>query len=243
VIEGYRIEQIANVFADGRLVKFKKADFLNYAEHPDQLPDKAKYPLLQYIHQGYSMEGLLFATTYEVPVQSTAQDVIDMMLQQTSDIVTQNNLVSLAQQHQYQNVYQLISLASIVERETGNETINYRPQIASVYWNRLFVALTYETVGFLDADPTSQYGRDTANPPTQYWLPIDNVHIDGPYNTYDNKGLPPTPICSPSLASLAAAASPAKTNYLYFYASTDGMNYFASTQAGIDALQALHPVK
>jgi UPF0755 protein len=244
IIEGYRIEQIAALLGDGRLVKFKKDDFLNYAEHPDQFPDKAKYPLLQDIPQGYGMEGLLFATTYEIPVQSTAQDVINIMLQETDTVITQNNLDQIAKQHQYKNVYDLINLASIVERETGNEATDYRPQIASVYWNRLFVALTYETVGFMNADPTSQYGRDTANPPTKYWLPIDNVHIDGPYNTYDNtKGLPPTPICSPGLASLQAAAAPAKTDYLYFYASTDGKDYFAATNAEINQLQAQHPVR
>lgn len=243
IVEGYRIEQIARVLNDGNLVKFKKADFLNYAEHPNQFPDKAKYPLLRAIPQGDSMEGLLFATTYEIPVQSTAQDVINLMLQETDSILAQNNIEQIATQHQYKNVYDLINLASIIERETGNEKIDYRPQIASVYWNRLFKALTYETVGFLNADPTSQYGRDTANPPTRYWLPIDNVHIDGPYNTYDNQGLPPTPICSPSLASLNAAAAPANTNYLYFFSSKDGKDYFAATNAEFNQLQAEHPVR
>ena len=243
IIEGYRLEQIAAVLGDGRLVKFKKSDFLNFAEHPDQFPDKAKYPLLQDIPQGYGMEGLLFATTYEIPVQSTAQDVINIMLQETNTVIAQNNLEQIAKQHQYQNVYQLINLASIIERETGDEAIDYRPQIASVYWNRLFNP-NDETVGFLNADPTSQYGRDTANPPAKYWVPIDNVHIDGPYNTYDNtKGLPPTPICSPSLAALQAAAAPAKTNYYYFYASTDGKDYFAATNAEFNQLQQAHPVR
>jgi UPF0755 protein len=243
IVEGYRIEQIARVLDDGKLVKFKKGDFLRYAQHPDQFPDKAKYPLLQAIPQGGSMEGLLFATTYEVLVQSTALDVINLMLQQTNTVLAQNKLEQIAREHQYKNVYDLINLASIVERETGNETVNYRPQIASVYWNRLFKALTYETVGFLNADPTSQYGRDSANTPAAYWKPIADPHIDSLYNTYDNKGLPPTPICSPSLASLKAAAAPADTNYLYFFASTDGKNYFAADLATFEKLKAQHPVK
>jgi UPF0755 protein len=242
IVEGYRIEQMATKLADGRLVKFKKNEFLNFAQHPNQFPDKAKYPILQEIPQGYGMEGLLFATTYEVPVQSTAQDVINLMLQQTETILTQNNLEQIAKDHHYDNVYQLINLASIVERETGNETVNYRPQIASVYWNRLFLP-NNETAGFLNADPTSQYGRDSTNPPTTYWGAIADVHIGSPYNTYDNKGLPPTPICSPSLASLKAAAAPASTNYLYFFASTDGKDYFAATNAEFIQLQAEHPVR
>src|SRR5579859_4343721 len=138
IVEGHRIEQMANLLNDGKLVKFNKDDFLNYTQHPDQFPDQAKYALLQALpqtcgpnnNQKCSMEGLLFATTYEIPVQSTAQDVINLMLQETQTILDQNNLAQIAQQHQYQNVYDLINLASIVERETGNQTIDYRPQIA-----------------------------------------------------------------------------------------------------------------
>jgi UPF0755 protein len=243
IVEGYRIEQIANVFAkDNKLVKFKKDEFLNYAHHPDTFPDKEKHSLLQYIPQDYGMEGLLFATTYEAPVQSTAQDIINLMLKMTEDTISKNNLEQIAKQHQYQNVYEMINLASVVERETGNEkTTNYRPQIASVYWNRIFKQ-NDETVGLLNADPTSQYGRDTANPPSKYWSPIDDPHIDSPYNTYDNKGLPPTPICSPGLASLQAAANPADTNYYFFFAAKDGKNYFASTLAEFEQLKAEHPV-
>jgi UPF0755 protein len=243
IVEGYRIEQIALKLDDKRLVKFNKDEFLNYAANPAQFPDQANYPLLQDIPQGYGMEGLLFATTYEIPVQSTARDVINLMLQQTNTILAQNKLEQIARQHQYKKVYDLITLASIVERETGNETTDYRPQIASVYWNRLFKGLTAETAGFLDADPTSQYGRDSTSPPSTYWKPIDDVHIDSPYNTYDNQGLPPTPICSPGLASLMAAAAPENTDYLYFFASTDGNDYFAPDLATFEQLKAQHPVK
>ncbi len=243
IVEGYRIEQMARVLADGRLVKFKEDEFLNYTQHPDQFPDKKKYALLQELPQGGSMEGLLFATTYEVPVESTALDVINLMLQQTETVLRQNNLEQIAKQHQYKSVYDLINLASIIERETGNEVIDYRAQIASVYWNRLFKALTYETVGFLNADPTLQYGRDTLDPPARYWQPLTDTALDSPYNTYQNKGLPPTPICSPSLASLKAAATPADTNYLYFFASTDGKDYFAPDLATFENLKTQHPVK
>ena len=241
IVEGYRIEQIARVFNDKRLVKFNKANFLNDTANLD-LFDKAKYPFLQYVPAGYNMEGLLFATTYEIPVQSTAEDVINLMLQQTQSILQQNNLEQIAKQHQYQNVYDLINLASIVERETGNETTDYRPQIASVYWNRLFKP-NNETAGLFNADPTLQYGRDTLNPPDHYWQPLTDTNVGSPYNTYQNKGLPPTPICSPSLASLKAAAAPADTNYLYFFASTDGNNYFAPDMATFERLKAEHPIR
>jgi UPF0755 protein len=242
--EGYRLEQIASFLDDKRLVNFKKDDFLNYTQHPDQFPDKAKYPLLQQLPGDHGMEGLLFATTYDIPVRSTAQDVINQMLRQTETLLTQNNLEQLAKQYQYKNVYELINLASIVERETAKKEDG--PKIASVYWNRIFKP-NDETVGLLNADPTLQYIRDTNNPPDRYWQPLDddpaNILPDSLYNTYNNPGLPPTPICSPSLDSLLAAATPANTDYYYFFASTDGNDYFAPDLATFERLKAEHPVK
>jgi UPF0755 protein len=242
--EGYRIEQIASFFDDKRLVDFKKDDFLNYAQHPDQFPDHAKYPLLQEIPKGYGMEGLLFATTYDIPVHSSARDVINQMLRQTESLLTQNNLAQAAKEGQYANIYALIDLASIVERETAKKEDG--PKIASVYWNRIFKP-NDETVSLLNADPTIQYIRDTNNPPDRYWQPLAddpaNIFPDSPYNTYNNPGLPPTPICSPSLDSLLAVAKPADTNYYYFFASTDGNDYFAPDLATFERLKAEHPVK
>jgi UPF0755 protein len=241
IVEGFRIEQIARLLSDGRLVKFKKDEFLNYTQHPDQFPDQAKYPLLQNIPQNHGMEGLLFATTYEIPVQSTAQDVINLMLQQTQTVLDQNKLEQVARAHQYHSVYELINLASIVEREIGNQATDYRSQIAGVYWNRIFKP-NDETVGMLNADPTLQYARDTLDPPKRYWQPLTDTDIASPYNTYKNQGLPPTPICSPGLSTLKAAAAPANSNYYYFFTSKDGNDYFAQNLQEFETLKQQHPV-
>jgi UPF0755 protein len=241
--EGYRLEQIANAFdqATPKLVNFKKSDFLDYARNIGHFPDKTNHPILQLVPAGDSMEGLLFPSTYEVPVGSTARDVINQLLKQMEDMIQQNHLDTLAQQHHYQNVYQLVNLASIIERETG--TASNRPNIASVYWNRLFQP-NNQTVGLLQADPTVQYARDTANPPQQYWKPLNddpkNIAPNSSWNTYVNKGIPPTPICSPGLASLMAAANPPSTSYYYFFASKDGNTYFAKTLAEFQQLESEH---
>lgn len=241
--EGYRIEQIANAFdqATPRLVNFKKSEFLDYVKNIDHFSDKGNYPILQDVPSGNSMEGLLFPSTYEVPVDSTARDAVNQLLKQMGDVIQQDHLDTLAQQHHYQNVYQLINLASIVERETGKAAS--RNNIASVYWNRQFQA-NNETVGFLNADPTVQYARDSQNPPQKYWATLNddpkNIAANSPWNSYVNKGLPPTPICSPGLASLLAAANPPSTNYYYFFASKDGNTYFAKTQAEFLQLESEH---
>ncbi len=243
--EGYRLEQIANAFdqATPKLVNFKKSEFLDYVKNINDFPDRANYPILQFVPAGDSMEGLLFPSTYEVPVGSTARDVVNQLLKEMEDTIQQNHLDTLAQQHQYQNVYELINLASIVERETGRP-VN-RQNIASVYWNRLFKA-NNQTAGLLNADPTVQYARDSQNPPQTYWGPLNddpkNIAADSSWNTYINKGLPPTPICSPGLASLLATANPPSTDYLYFFASKDGNTYFAKTNAEFLQLESEHPL-
>ncbi len=243
--EGHRLAQIANDFdqATPKLVNFKKSDFLEYTTHISDFPDKGNYPILQDIPSGDSMEGLLFPSTYEVPVDSNARDVIKLLLKEMEGMIQQNHLDTIAQQHHYQNVYQLITMASIVERETGKQA--NRGNIASVYWNRTFKP-NNETAGFLNADPTVQYARDSLNPPLKYWGALDdnpgNIAPNSLWNTYVAKGLPPTPICSPGLASLTAAANPPPTNYLYFFASKDGATYFARTNAEFEQLKSEHAI-
>src|SRR5260370_19586898 len=113
VIDGWRLEQIANQADSLGLTGFSKQDFLNYTHHPDQFPDKAKYPLLDKLT---SMEGLIFPDTYQIPVGYDTVKILDMMLDEMTQVVKDNNLVTMAQQHKM-TVYQLITLASIVQLE------------------------------------------------------------------------------------------------------------------------------
>ncbi len=236
ILEGWRIEQIANQFAHNDLAyppltKFNQQDFLKYTQHPTQFPDYGKYPILKSIPAGLGMEGLLFPDTYLVPVDSTARDVVNMMLKEFNDKVQQNNLVALAKQNKL-SLYQAVILASIVQREALFD--NDRPLVASVYWNRIYRP-NAETVGLLNADPTVQYARDSQPGTTTFWKPLQNsastIDPNSLWNTYTHTGFPPTPICSPGLASLLAAASPAKTDYYFFLSQNDGHNVYAKTAA------------
>jgi len=125
---------------------------------------------------------------------------------------------------------QILTLASIVEREA--KQASERPMIASVYLNRLAAKLP------LQADPTVQYAIATRDGPSaiayNYWkqdLTPTDLLIDSPFNTYQVPGLPPAPICNPGEASIRAVLQPAKTDYLYFVATTDGSgtHLFAKT--------------
>ncbi len=116
----------------------------------------------------------------------------------------------------------LVTLASIVEKEAGLDP--ERPLVAAVFANRLDRGIG------LYADPTVIYalkleGRWDGN------LRRGDLELDSPYNTYRYPGLPPSPICSPGLASLLAAAEPADVPYLYFVSRNDGSHVFAETLA------------
>ncbi len=237
--EGWRLEQMAKRFAGSGLVKFKEQDFLKYTRQVNTFPDYNKYPLVKMVPANQSMEGLLFPASYDIPVDADATKVIDLMLDAMVSNIQQNNMEQQAKQHQM-SVYQMLTLASIVEREAlypGD-----RGNIASVYWNRTFKP-SNETVGLLQADPTVQYARDSQKAPQQYWLPLQTGGVDtagdSPWNTYTHKGLPPTPICSPGLASITAAAAPPQTGYYYFFAykGGHGASKFAKTQQEFEQLK------
>jgi peptidoglycan lytic transglycosylase G len=235
--EGLRIEQDAQRLGAAGLPRFKTQEFLNYTKNPAQFPDAAKYPILKSIPSGDSMEGLLFPDTYLIPVNATARDVVNMMLTEFNAKVQQNHLELLAQKNRM-SLYQTVILASIVEREIIFD--KDRLLVASVYWNRIYRP-NAETVGLLDADPTVQYARDSQPGTTSYWRPLQyggaKIAPSSAWNTYVQKGFPPTPICSPGLASMIAASSPATTDYYFFLSKKDGTNVYAKTLAEFEADQ------
>jgi len=235
IAEDLRIEQVVQRLRAAGLPRFKTQEFLNYTRNPAQFPDAAKYQILTSIPSGDSMEGLLFPDTYLIPVNATTRDVVNMMLTEFNDKVQQNHLTVLAQQN-HMSLYQMVILASMVEREVIFD--KDRPLVASVYWNRIYRP-NAETVGLLDADPTVQYARDSQPGTTNYWKPLQDVGANivpkSPWNTYVNKGFPPTPICSPGLASMIAAAKPAMTDYYFFLSKKDGTNVYAKTLAEFEA--------
>ena len=112
---------------------------------------------------------------------------------------------------------ELLILASIVEKETGRA--DERGLVAGVFVNRLRIGMPLQT------DPTVIYGLGEAFDGN---LRKRDLLTDGPYNTYQRGGLPPTPIAMPSLAALQAAMNPAPTKALYFVARGDGSSVFST---------------
>lgn len=238
VKDGMRLEEIAQQGNKAGLSGFNEQDFLSWTHHPDTFPDAANYPILK---GKKSMEGLLFPDTYVLPVNDNTTQIVDVMLDEMVRAIQKNDLVALAQKHRLDE-YHLLILASIVQREAGSST--QMPLIAGIYWNRIF-APTSETRSFMDADPTVQYASDTGNPPSaqsRYWTPLKdvggNVDPTSPWNTYRFVGWPPTPVSSPNLKALLAAASPQQTSCYYFLTMKNGDLVCAKTLAEFQQLEA-----
>jgi UPF0755 protein len=164
------------------------------------------------------LEGYLFPDTYALPRRTTAEQLVDRMVSAFEKVFT-DDLRSAAAARGL-DVRELVTLASIVEKETGRE--DERTLVAAVYSNRLKIGMG------LQADPTVIYALDRAG---RYDgnLTRENMQYDSPYNTYRYAGLPPGPIASPGRASLEAAARPATAPYLYFVSRNDGSHAFATT--------------
>ncbi|HVA85919.1 MAG TPA: endolytic transglycosylase MltG [Candidatus Saccharimonadales bacterium] len=248
--EGLRLEQITaklqTLTTQKPALQMNPQDFYNIVKHP---PAEllAAYPWLQ-LPKGASLEGYLGAATYQVKPDISAEafvrDLLDTFYQQVGpDRMNVPRSRGLT-------FYQVLSLASIVEQEAVLDS--ERPLIAGVYQNRLNRKM------LLDADPTVIYANDTvelAALPFDQWqlfsfwnvpkaTSMTSVRVPADlagYQTYQNVGLIPGPICTPTSASIDAALNPnTKTGYLYFLARNDGSHSHAFAKTNAEQIANMH---
>jgi UPF0755 protein len=163
-----------------------------------------------------SLEGYLFPDTYQVVKGTRVEELLGRMVQRFRDKVGTADVVARAEQRGL-SLHQLLTLASIVEKETA--LAEERPIIARVFLNRLDRDMP------LQADPTVSYAvAKEGRAPTR-----DDLQVDHPYNTYRNRGLPPGPIGSPGRSAVEAVLDPADVPYLYFVAIDDRAHQFSTT--------------
>jgi UPF0755 protein len=217
--EGLRLEQVAAVVA--AQTSIPQDDFLALVTTGWQEVGFT-FDFLVDLPPTTTLEGFLFPETYRLPEDGTAVDLLRRMLETFDERVTPEMRTAAA--NHGLNVYELVTLASIVEREVVLD--EERPLVAGVYHNRL------EADWFLGACPTVQYALGDVD---DWWpsLTLDDLELDSPYNTYRNLGLPPGPLCSPGLASIQSSAYPADTDYYFFLVDCtkdDGSHLFAVTE-------------
>lgn len=210
VIEGWRLEQIAETLATYRGLANVSADFAVLAG--PNTPRAASYDFLAELPAGASLEGYLFPDTYLLRPDATASEIIDKLLANFAARLPANYRADVSAHGL--TLHQAITIASLIEREAVVD--DERALIASVILNRLSVGQR------LEIDATTQFALGA---PGDWWprlAGLDLRAVDNPYNTYAYAGLPPGPIANPSLASIAAVAQPAQTDYLYYRALCDG---------------------
>jgi UPF0755 protein len=216
--EGLTVKEIAELLGKVQIVDAEK--FLAEASAPGLLA------FLGLLDQG--IEGYLFPTTYYFTPSTSERDIILAMTEQfrkiSAPVLPRTNGAHGLTPHE------LITLASIIEKETGLEA--ERPLISAVFHNRLKASMP------LQSDPTVIYGLKNF----QGNLTRKHLQDSSPYNTYRVSGLPPGPICNPGLSSIKAALEPADVPYLYFVSRNDGSHQFSeSLQAHNRAVKAFQP--
>ncbi|NLP51353.1 endolytic transglycosylase MltG [Bacillus sp. RO1] len=219
--EGRQLEQIA-VILENRMGLSEK-EFLEKANDKEFLDKmRKKYPKVitdEMFDEDvkYALEGYLFPATYPFYVENpTAEEVIDVMLQKTNEVL-QDDAVRVGMGNRELTPHELLTMASLIEAEATMQTD--RESISSVFYNRLNVGMPLQT------DPTVLYALGEHKERTLY----EHLEVDSPYNTYKHQGLPPGPIANAGLSSIQAALKPAETEYYYFLATPDGEVLFNET--------------
>ena len=166
-----------------------------------------------------TLEGFLFPATYQVRVGAPVADLVTKQLQNFRKQFATVNLAYAKSKKL--TAYDVLIIASMIEREAA--VAKDRRKIASVIYNRLHEGMT------LGIDATLRYKLDNWTRP----LRVSELETAGPYNTRSHQGLPPTPIGNPGLASIRAAANPARTRFLYFVVKPcgNGEHAFQKTDA------------
>ena len=175
--------------------------------------DYTSHPLLKSKPKDADLEGYIYGDTYNLPVGSSAQEVLRRAMDEMYAVITDLELET-AFAKQGLNLYEAITLASIVQAEVPSS--DDQRQAAQVFLKRLEIGM------LLGSDVTYQYIADKLGVPRDY-------NLDNPYNTRKYGGLPPGPISNPGKSALQAVANPAEGDYLYFVAGEDGKTYFART--------------
>lgn len=215
--EGFSVEQIAaRVDSEGL---FTEEEFLEAVQE-----NTYDYDFLDSIPEGisvnYRLQGFLFPATYDIYEDTTAHDLVDMMLKKFDEVYT-DSMQSQAEAMNY-TAFEVVNRAAIVEREAKID--DERPIIAGVINNRL------EQGMMLQMCPTVLYPI-TEGLYDKSEVTYDDLEVESPYNTYKYTGLPVGPICNPGAVSLNAVLNPAEHNYLYYHVDNEetGSHIFTET--------------
>lgn len=222
-------EEIINVLSQGSIDKWVTLiEGWRIEEIAQELNSKVKIQKAKFIELAKPYEGYLFPDTYLFNPESDVETIINIMRENFNKKYSQDLQKKI--KNKGLTLEQGVILASLVEREARSDKV--RTEVAGILLKRLKMGMK------LDVDSTVQYAKDSIAMQNgknldKFWKPItkaDYKSVVHPYNTYLNNGLPPGPICNPSLSSLNAVANAdPNTPYLYYYHDSSGNSYYART--------------
>lgn len=222
VPEGFTVDKLADLVS--QQFGISRDDFLAQAKASNYVDE---FPFLKDA-QNDSLEGFLWPKTYDFSSTTPTSDaIIKLMLTQykteTANLDFEGAQQNIKQQYGItMSRYDFIKLASIIEKEALID--EDRPLIASVMFNRLKADMP------LQSDATMGYV-------TKGKVTPQDLKSDSPYNTQNKKGFPPTPICSPGIASLSAAMLPATTDNYYFWITKDEHKFSKTYDEHLQAIK------
>ena len=206
IIEGETVEKIAWKLDEQGIVSYE--DFMEEEEHGE-----FNYDFLNGNENSlYRLEGFLYPDTYAFEPGESAHDIINQMLSHFEAVVDTSKC---AEGYSFRET---LIIATIIQREAGS--LNDMELVSSVIHNRLDIGMALQ----MDSIISYILQEDRVN------LTYSDIAIESDFNPYKNPGLPPGPICSPSVDAINAAMNPADTDYLYFVLSEklDGSAFFTS---------------
>lgn len=223
--EGTRFDEIATkltaAFKDFPEAQFKESEFLQIAANPSAAGFSTAVANLidKYKPAGKSLEGFVFADTYNLGLDADAKSVMELLITTHFRELVERD-VNPDQVTRLKNYYEVVTLASIVEREANN--LVDKKIVADIFLRRL---ARREVLG-ADA-PLLYLKKDWTRS-----LTLAEINdASNLYNTRARLGLPPTPICNPSMNAIVAVMNPTPNNYNYFISDGNGKNYYATTYA------------
>jgi UPF0755 protein len=166
----------------------------------------------------FTEEGVLAPNTYSFDVTTNKKDLF-LKMRNNQERILEAAWNNRDPDLPLKNALELLILASIVEKEAGNE--EDKKKVASVFLNRLKKKMR------LQSDPTVVYSLTKGREPLNRELNRGDLKTKSPFNTYKIAGLPPSPICNPSKSSIHAVANPLKTDFLFFVANGEGGHNFS----------------
>ncbi|WOO87481.1 endolytic transglycosylase MltG [Mollicutes bacterium LVI A0039] len=218
ITEGATIDTIASNLAEYTDVNDSDQEFIEYWSDPNtlnKLISEYDFITTEVLNEDllFPLEGYFFPATYELPKDASPSEATKVFLDKMNTELQKLNLSN----SQY-TVHQLLTLASVVERETLH--VNDKPIVAEVFYNRLDADMP------LQSDITVLYAKQEHKEEVLY----SDLEFESPFNTYLNKGLPPGPISTVSITSLEATINPDSNDYIYFFADQNtGEIYYSKT--------------